>query len=171
MAKAKRIAVCPGTFDPMTYGHEDIVLRGLKTFDQVIVAVAEQGYKNALFSIDERVDMIRHVLGRRKNVSVESFRGLVVEYAEKKKAQALIIAGKVEVDAQCATKPGSMCSSNSSIVVKEDPCPYVSRGGLKLEKGLEYFQVDPKGFVCADIGASTGGLKRFSNNPALWTRK
>jgi len=76
----------------------------------------------------------------------------------RQKAQALIVAGLVRVDGQPADKAGSMFSLDCQDEVKGLSCPFVGRGGLKLEKGLEYFRIDPAGFVCADIGASTGGF-------------
>jgi len=90
---------------------------------------------------------------RLDKVMVES--GLV---PSRQKAQALIIAGRVMVNGHRAEKPGSTIDTESQITIKGDDCPYVSRGGLKLARGLEYFRIDPAGFVCADIGASTGGF-------------
>ncbi len=73
------------------------------------------------------------------------------------KAQALIMAGKVQVDGQVVTKVGTQIPVDANIVIKGD-LPYVSRGGLKLEAALEKFKIDPKGAICADVGASTGGF-------------
>ncbi len=73
------------------------------------------------------------------------------------KAQSLIMAGKVQVDGQVLTKAGTQISTEADISVKS-ALPYVSRGGLKLEAALDAFEVDPKGVVCADVGASTGGF-------------
>ena len=74
------------------------------------------------------------------------------------KAQAVIMSGLVYVSGQKADKPGMSFEENSEIEVRGAPCPYVSRGGLKLEKALRDFGVDPTGFVCSDSGASTGGF-------------
>ena len=74
------------------------------------------------------------------------------------KAQAIIMSGLVYVDGQKADKPGVSYEENVSIEVRTGGCPYVSRGGLKLEKALRDFGVDPTGFVCSDSGASTGGF-------------
>ncbi len=74
------------------------------------------------------------------------------------KAQAVIMAGQVYVDGQKADKPGISYEENVEIEVRGESCPYVSRGGLKLEKALRDFGVDPTGFVCSDSGASTGGF-------------
>ena len=74
------------------------------------------------------------------------------------KAQAIIMAGQVYVDGQKADKPGISYEETVDIEVRGESCPYVSRGGLKLEKALRDFGVDPTGFVCSDSGASTGGF-------------
>ena len=86
---------------------------------------------------------------------------LLVEqgYAESRtKAQAIIMSGNVYVDGQKADKPGVSYEEHVAIEVRGTSCPYVSRGGLKLEKALRDFGVDPTGFVCSDSGASTGGF-------------
>lgn len=86
---------------------------------------------------------------------------LLVEqgYADSRtKAQAIIMSGMVYVQGQKADKPGVSYEENVSIEVRGASCPYVSRGGLKLEKALRDFHVEPKGFVCSDSGASTGGF-------------
>lgn len=80
-------------------------------------------------------------------------------YADtRSKAQAIIMAGQVYVDGQKADKPGISYEETVSIEVRGDVCPYVSRGGLKLEKALRDFDVHPDGYVCSDSGASTGGF-------------
>jgi pantetheine-phosphate adenylyltransferase len=86
----KKIAVYPGSFDPITYGHLDIINRGLKVFDEVIVAVACNSQKNALFSFDERVDMIRKVVGNQERVTVDTFTGLLIDYVALRKAHVVI---------------------------------------------------------------------------------
>ena len=80
-------------------------------------------------------------------------------YAEtRSKAQAIIMAGQVYVNSQKADKPGVSYEENVQIEVRGETCPYVSRGGLKLEKALRDFGVKPEGYVCSDSGASTGGF-------------
>lgn len=86
---------------------------------------------------------------------------LLVEqmYADtRSKAQAIIMAGQVYVNGQKADKPGTSYEETVQIEVRGVTCPYVSRGGLKLEKALRDFGVKPEGFVCSDSGASTGGF-------------
>ena len=80
-------------------------------------------------------------------------------YADtRSKAQAIIMSGMVYVDGQKADKPGISYEETVQIEVRGETCPYVSRGGLKLEKALRDFGVDPTSFVCSDSGASTGGF-------------
>ena len=80
-------------------------------------------------------------------------------YADtRSKAQAIIMAGQVYVEGQKADKPGISYEENVQIEVRGETCPYVSRGGLKLEKALRDFGVKPDGYVCSDSGASTGGF-------------
>ena len=80
-------------------------------------------------------------------------------YADtRSKAQAIIMSGQVYVDGQKADKPGISYEETVNIEVRGESCPYVSRGGLKLEKALRDFGVKPEGFVCSDSGASTGGF-------------
>lgn len=76
----------------------------------------------------------------------------------RQKAQALIGAGLVRVNGQPLDKAGTMIPADSRIELTGSGCPYVSRGGLKLEAGLAAFDIDPRGWVCADVGASTGGF-------------
>jgi len=85
-----RIAIYPGTFDPITNGHVDVLQRAMEIFDKVIVTVARNSAKDPIFSDDERVEMIKEVVRGWKNVEVDSFEGLVVRYAEKKGAIALV---------------------------------------------------------------------------------
>ncbi|MBR9700189.1 pantetheine-phosphate adenylyltransferase [Candidatus Woesearchaeota archaeon] len=84
-----KIGIYPGSFDPITMGHIDVIERALKMFDKVIVAVGEHTDKKCLFPKDKRIEMIKEALDE-KNIEVESFSGLVIEYAKKKQATALI---------------------------------------------------------------------------------
>lgn len=84
------VAVYPGSFDPITNGHLDIIRRGARIFDRLIVAVADNPAKQALFSKDERVEMIREVTTSFRNVEVDSFDGLVVDYVRRRKAHVIL---------------------------------------------------------------------------------
>ena len=98
-----KLAVYPGSFDPFTLGHKDILLRSSKIFDKVIVAIGENHGKKSLFSIEERISDINNEinsLGIENYVSVESFSGLIVDFAIRKKANILIkgVRGPVDYD-------------------------------------------------------------------------
>jgi pantetheine-phosphate adenylyltransferase len=84
------IAVYPGSFDPITNGHLDLIQRALKIFDRIIVAVATNAFKQSLFTIEERLEMLRESLKDCPNVSIDSFQGLLVKYAREKKARAIL---------------------------------------------------------------------------------
>ncbi len=86
----KKIAVYPGSFDPITFGHLDIINRALKIFDEVIIAVARNERKSPLFSIEERVNLIQSVLKDNERVNVDTFDGLLVDYARSRRAQAIV---------------------------------------------------------------------------------
>lgn len=85
-------AIFPGSFDPITNGHLDVINRGMKLFDELIIAVGRSPVKNQLFTPEERVEMIAELIRQRRmqGVSVESFDGLTVEYAAKKKADVIL---------------------------------------------------------------------------------
>ncbi len=84
------IAVYPGSFDPITNGHLDLIQRGLKIFDHIIVAVATNRFKQSLFTIEERIEMVRISLAGTPNVSIDTFNGLLVEYATRQNARAIL---------------------------------------------------------------------------------
>ena len=86
----KRIAVYPGSFDPVTFGHLDIIERASKIFDHVIVSVFVHSGKKHMFTVEERVAMLRRALKGRKNVSVDCFEGLLVDYLKKKKTNVVV---------------------------------------------------------------------------------
>ncbi len=83
-------AIYPGSFDPITLGHEDLIKRAAATVDELIVAVLVNPAKNPLFSVDERVKMIKEVTGKIPNVRVESFDGLLADFARKENAQFIV---------------------------------------------------------------------------------
>ncbi|MCF8564405.1 pantetheine-phosphate adenylyltransferase [Alicyclobacillus tolerans] len=87
---SKKIAVYPGSFDPITNGHMDILKRAAALFDQVIVAVLHNPNKNPLFSVEERMNLISEATKDYDNVAVDSFMGLLVEYVSMKSASAII---------------------------------------------------------------------------------
>ncbi len=85
-----RTAIYPGSFDPLTNGHLDIIERAAKLFDRVIVAVAKNESKHPLFTLKERFDLVRRALAGVPNAEADSFDGLLVDYAERRSGQAII---------------------------------------------------------------------------------
>ena len=87
-----KVAIYPGTFDPITKGHLDIITRSIKFVDKLIIAVSENNKKNILFKINERIEMIKEVIQDENisNVEVDPFNGLLMTYANKKKANIVI---------------------------------------------------------------------------------
>ncbi|MBB5872195.1 pantetheine-phosphate adenylyltransferase [Allocatelliglobosispora scoriae] len=85
-----RRAVCPGSFDPVTNGHVDIIVRSAQLFDEVIVGVLINQSKQGLFSVEERIEMLREVASAHPNVRVESFHGLLVDFCRANGAQVVV---------------------------------------------------------------------------------
>ena len=92
------IAIYPGSFDPITNGHLDITKRASKLFDKIIIAVYATPDKNLLFTAEERVDLVRKAVVQLPNVSVESFHGLVVNFAREVKAHTMIRGLRMSAD-------------------------------------------------------------------------
>lgn len=88
-----RTAIYPGTFDPITFGHTDIIKRACQLFDYLIIAAAKDSYKNPLFTLDERISLIEEEIkafSKTTKISVEKFDGLLVDFAQKKKSKVII---------------------------------------------------------------------------------
>ena len=124
------LAVYPGSFDPFTLGHRDILLRSLKIFDEVVIAVGVNQNKKTLFTADERVEMIKKEISEIKlennnDVKVECFEGLIVDLASKHNARSLIkgVRGPVDYDyeAQMAGMNTVMCPDLETIFLMSKP--------------------------------------------------
>jgi pantetheine-phosphate adenylyltransferase len=85
-----RKAVCPGSFDPVTNGHLDVFVRAASLFDEVVVAVLINKTKSSMFTVDERIDMLREVVAPYPNVRVDSFHGLLVDYCKTHEIPAIV---------------------------------------------------------------------------------
>lgn len=85
-----KIGIYPGTFDPITHGHTDIITRSLRVFDKVVVAVAPNPSKHPLFNLKERLEMVKLVMKDLEQVDVTAFEGLLVDYVERSGAHAII---------------------------------------------------------------------------------
>ncbi|MEZ8602558.1 pantetheine-phosphate adenylyltransferase [Vibrio splendidus] len=91
-------AIYPGTFDPVTNGHIDIIERASQLFDHVVIGVAASPSKNTLFSLDERVSLLKEICHPYSNVSVEGFSGLLVDFAQQQKANVLVRGLRTTMD-------------------------------------------------------------------------
>ena len=85
-----KVAIYPGSFDPVTNGHIDIIERGLKLFDKIIVSILHNPGKKNLFTLEERLEMLKDCMKKFKNVEIDSFDGLLVDYAAARKAHAIL---------------------------------------------------------------------------------
>jgi len=84
------LAIYPGSFDPLTNGHVDIITRGARLFDRIVVAILVNAEKSPLFSIAERLEIAREVFKDQRNVEVDTFDGLLVDYVERRRAQVIV---------------------------------------------------------------------------------
>jgi len=92
------VAVYPGTFDPITNGHLDIVTRASRLFDKIIIGVYEKSNKHLVFTTEERVDLVKRAVAHLPNVEVKAFSGLIVDFAQKEKAQVMIRGLRMTAD-------------------------------------------------------------------------
>ncbi|MDD5449185.1 MAG: pantetheine-phosphate adenylyltransferase [Candidatus Omnitrophica bacterium] len=142
-------AVYPGSFDPVTYGHLDIIKRASLLFDEVIVAVAHNVDKSTLFSVEERVAMLKKAAARIKNVSVTDFDGLAVNYVKKNGIKIIIrglrMISDFEYEFQMALTNRKLDHSIETIFMMPNECySYVSS---KLIKEAAMLGADLKEFV------------------------
>ncbi len=108
----KKRAIYSGTFDPITNGHMDIIKRGLKIYDEIIIAVADSASKNPMFDINTRVTLIQNAISELSGVSVESFNTLMIEFAQKKKVDNIIRGLRTTTDFEYELQ---MSYANSSL--------------------------------------------------------
>ena len=92
------VAIYPGSFDPITNGHLDIVTRAARLFEKVIIGVYERPNKHLLFTVEERVDLVKRTVGNLANVEVKSFSGLAIDFARQVEAQAMIRGLRMSAD-------------------------------------------------------------------------
>jgi pantetheine-phosphate adenylyltransferase len=143
-----KIAVYPGSFDPITNGHIDIIKRGLEIFDGVIVAIADNAQKKSLFTIEERVDMAKMALRELPDVVVESFRGLLVDYVEKTNASVILRGLRATSDFEYEFQ---MAHMNKSLNKKLDT--------LFMMTGRDYFFISSRTVKeVAGLGGDVNGL-------------
>ena len=143
-----RIAVYPGSFDPITNGHVDIIQRGLEIFDGVIVAIADNAQKQSLFTIKERVEMAKIALREMPDVVIERFRGLLVDYVEKTKASVILRGLRATSDFEYEFQ---MAHMNKSLNKKLDT--------LFMMTGRDYFFISSRTVKeVASLGGDVNGL-------------
>ncbi len=145
----KRKAVYPGSFDPITYGHIDIIKRAALVFDEVTVAVAHNYDKNPLFSIEERVGLLKKATAGIKNVKVDDFAGLAVNYVKEKNIHVIIrglrMISDFEFEFQMALTNRKLDDSIETIfMMPSESYSYVSS---KLIKEAAMLGANLKGFV------------------------
>ena len=120
-----KIAIYPGSFDPITYGHLDILKNASEIFDKVIIAVAHNGAKTVFLSVDERVELIKKSVKDIENVEVDSFEGLTVEYAKKHDANVLIrglrAVSDFEFEMQLSQTNSALCDEIKTVFLTTKP--------------------------------------------------
>jgi len=144
-----RIAVYPGSFDPVTYGHLDIIKRALKIFDRVIVAVAHHSEKQPLFTVSERVGLLKRSIRGLSRVEVDDFKGLVVDYVKRERADVVIrglrMISDFEYEFQMALTNRKLSKDVETIfMMPSEEYSYVSSKLIKEAAGLG---ADLNGFV------------------------
>jgi len=142
-------AICPGTFDPITNGHIDIIKRAALIFGKIIVAVVENPSKETLFSYPERLKMVKEAMKGIRGVSVEGFNGLVVEFAKVKHAKVIIrglrMISDFEYEFQMALTNQSLASDIETLFLM--PHPYYSYISSRLIKEAAFLGADLKQFL------------------------
>ena len=132
----RHIAIYPGSFDPLTNGHLDIINRGLEIFDTVVIAVACNNEKSGLFSIAERIDMINQLVADNARIQVETFSGLLVDYVVSKKARVILRGLRAvtdfEFEFQLAQMNRTVCEQVETLFMMTSPeCAYLSSSIVK----------------------------------------
>jgi len=148
-----RLAICPGSFDPITNGHLDVIQRAARLFDRVIVAVAASEPKGPLFTLPERLDLVRRAVGHLPNVEAESFAGLLVDYVRQRGAQAVVrglrAVSDFEFEFQLALMNRKLCEQVETIfMMPRETYTFLSS---RLVKEISAFGGDVSDFVPAPV--------------------
>ena len=155
--------VYPGTFDPVTFGHIDLIKRASKIFDQVIIGVAHTSGKNTLFSLKERVDMLKKITSNIKGLIIEPFEGLIVNYVHRKKARVVLrglrMISDFEYEFQMALTNRQLYADIETIFMM--PKPAYSYLSSKLIKEIALLGGDVEKFVPAAVARRL--KKKFKN--------
>jgi pantetheine-phosphate adenylyltransferase len=144
----EKVAIYPGSFDPITYGHIDIIERALEIFDKVIVAIAHNAEKRSLFTIEERLEMIKAIFKDTPSVIVDSFKGLLVDYVAKTNAKVILRGLRATSDFEYEFH---MASMNRSLNIHLDT--------LFMMTSKDYFFVSSRTIKeVAGLGGAVEGL-------------
>src|SRR6266480_5572163 len=158
-----RRAIYPGSFDPVTNGHLDVIERARKLFDEVVVAVAHNDEKQPLFSLEDRLDLLRETVGKIDNVRIAEFEGLLVEFARKQEAGAVIrglrAISDFEFEFQMALMNRKLDASVETIfLMPKEEYTYLSS---RIVKEIARLGGDVSGFVPACVAKALG--RKFSS--------
>jgi len=144
-----RIAIYPGTFDPITNGHLDLLVRATKIFDRVVIAVANNPRKNPLFSVEERISMIQVVSGDIANIEVEPFDDLLVNYVGRKNANFVIrglrAVSDFDYEFQLASANRRLDENVETIFLTPSEANYFISSSLVRE--ISFYEGDVQSFV------------------------
>ncbi len=143
-----RIAVYPGSFDPITNGHLDILNRALEVFDKVIVLVAINNAKSSRFSVEERVEMIKEATANMKNVEVDSYEGLTVRYAKEHGAKHLIRGLRAVSDFEYEFK---LASANEFADSSIDMVFFMSKSDMSFISSSAIFELSKAGVDISNL--------------------
>jgi len=157
--------VFPGTFDPITNGHLDIITRSLHLCDHLYVAIAESSRKHPVFPIEERVEMARLATTTFSNITIESFDGLVVSYVERKGASAIIRGLRTSTDFEYELQMAMINRKlhpniETLFLIPNEEYSYLTSSAIKE---LAVFGADVERFVPADVADRL--LKRYKKMP------
>lgn len=148
-----RLAICPGSFDPITNGHLDVVQRAARLFDRVIVAVAASEPKGPLFTLPERLNLVRQAVAHMPNVAAEGFSGLLVDYVRQRGAHAVVrglrAVSDFEFEFQLALMNRKLCEQVETIfMMPRETYTFLSS---RLVKEIATFGGDVSEFVPAPV--------------------
>jgi pantetheine-phosphate adenylyltransferase len=160
-----RTVIYPGSFDPLTNGHLDVIQRATKLFDRVIVAVARSESKSPLFTLEEREEMVRHAVRHWPHVEADAFDGLLIEYVERRSAQAVIrglrAVSDFEFEFQLALMNRKLNERIETIfMMPKDTYTFLSS---RIVKEIASLGGDVSAFVPAHVRTALAG--KFSHAP------